>query len=76
MAKITTPVADFTGDVVGVAFVKGTGETDDPVKLAYFGRHGYTIEQPAPEVDAAAEVKSDEPSADDKADAKTPAKGK
>jgi hypothetical protein len=76
MTKITTPVADFTGDVVGVTFVKGTGQSDDPVKLAYFGRHGYTIEQPAPEADAADTTNTDEPPADDKADAKTPAKGK
>lgn len=42
--KIQTPVENFTGTVAGVGFVKGQGETDDPIALAYFERRGYTIE--------------------------------
>ena len=44
MAKITTPVEGFNGTVVGVTFVDGHGETDNPVALAYFTRQGYTVE--------------------------------
>lgn len=44
MAKITTPVEGFNGTVVGVTFVDGAGETDNPVALAYFTRQGYTVE--------------------------------
>lgn len=40
--RVTTPVKDFTGTVVGVSFTHGAGETDDPTALAYFARHGYT----------------------------------
>ena len=45
MAKIHTPVKGFTGSVVGVTFADGVGETDEPAKLAYFHRHGYTVEE-------------------------------
>lgn len=44
MTKILTPVKGYTGAVVGVDFKAGVGETDDPAALAYFARHGYTIE--------------------------------
>lgn len=47
MAKITTPVKGYTGDVVGVSFTDGVGETSDPALLAYFARHGYTVEDEA-----------------------------
>lgn len=46
MAKITTPVKGFNGQVVGVTFTNGAGETTDPVALAYFRRHGYGVEAP------------------------------
>ncbi|HEY9409332.1 MAG TPA: hypothetical protein VIQ30_22635 [Pseudonocardia sp.] len=49
MARITTPVAKFTGHVAGVDFVDGVGETDDQSRLSYFARHGYTIEGAAEE---------------------------
>lgn len=45
--KITAPVADFDGKVVGVVFTNGCGETEDPAALAYFGRQGYTIGETA-----------------------------
>jgi len=44
MAKITAPVADFSGTVAGVTFDAGTGETDNEGALAYFQRQGYTVE--------------------------------
>lgn len=49
MAGVTAPVQGFTGKVVGVAFTDGRGETDNEAALAYFARHGYTIEQGEPE---------------------------
>ncbi|GLU91344.1 hypothetical protein [Agromyces sp. NBRC 114283] len=45
--KITTPVKGFTGNVAGVAFVDGRGETDDPIALGYFERRGYGVEKAA-----------------------------
>jgi hypothetical protein len=42
--KIHTPVKGFTGEVAGVHFADGVGETDDKNSLAYFNRHGYKIE--------------------------------
>ncbi|WP_336651605.1 MULTISPECIES: SAP domain-containing protein [unclassified Leucobacter] len=44
MAHIQTPVKGFTGKVAGVSFADGAGETEDPAALAYFERHGYTVE--------------------------------
>lgn len=50
MAKITTPVEGYTGEVVGVQFIDGVGETDDEGALAYFRRQGYAIDgEPSPE---------------------------
>jgi len=42
--KIHTPVKGFTGVVAGVTFADGVGETDDRAALAYFERHGYTVD--------------------------------
>lgn len=50
MTKITTPVEGFTGQVAGVAFANGVGETDDPIALGYFERRGYGIEKADPPV--------------------------
>lgn len=44
--RVTTPVAGFTGEVAGVAFVDGVGETTDDRALAYFARRGFTIDAP------------------------------
>lgn len=44
MARVTTPVEGFSGNVVGVVFVDGKGETADGAALAYFRRQGYGIE--------------------------------
>ncbi|WP_048343929.1 Ish1 domain-containing protein, partial [Cellulomonas sp. A375-1] len=46
--KIHTPVKGFTGTVAGVTFADGTGETDDEGAIAYFERHGYTIDDEPP----------------------------
>lgn len=46
--KITTPVKGFNGTVAGVEFVNGEGETTDSNAIAYFNRHGYTVEEPKP----------------------------
>lgn len=43
MARVQAPAAGFEGTVAGVTFEDGTGETTDPVALAYFRRHGYTV---------------------------------
>lgn len=43
MAEIRTPVKGFTGQVAGVQFTDGVGETEDVAALAYFERHGYDI---------------------------------
>lgn len=48
MATIQAPVEKFTGNVVGVQFTDGVGETEDDALLAYFGRHGYKIGAEAP----------------------------
>ncbi|QIK82991.1 hypothetical protein [Sanguibacter sp. HDW7] len=41
--EVHSPATDFTGDVLGVTFTKGTAHTSDPVALAYFTRRGYTV---------------------------------
>lgn len=46
---VRTPTPRFSGTVAGVIFQDGVGETSDPRALAYFHRHGYTVEQPTPE---------------------------
>ena len=47
--RIQTPVAGFTGEVVGVSFVDGFGETEDENAIAYFIRQGFGLEGSAPE---------------------------
>lgn len=44
MARVETPVEGYTGKVAGVSFVDGIGETEDATALAYFARHGYTVD--------------------------------
>ncbi|WP_395704818.1 hypothetical protein [Rhodococcus ruber] len=44
--KVHTPVAGFTGTVVGVRFTDGVGETDSATALSYFRRKGYRLEEP------------------------------
>lgn len=68
MARITTPVEGFTGVVVGVTFADGKGETDDQSAIAYFTRHGYTVEaeKPAPKKPTAAEKAAAEKAKADK----------
>lgn len=47
--RIQTPVEGFTGEVVGVSFVDGFGETEDENAIAYFIRQGFGLEGSAPE---------------------------
>ncbi|MFJ2909360.1 hypothetical protein ACIO8F_07980 [Streptomyces sp. NPDC087228] len=42
--KISTPVVEFNGQVAGVWFTNGEAETDSEGAIAYFERHGYTVE--------------------------------
>ena len=42
---VRTPVEGFTGDVVGIRFEKGVAEVaSSHPSIAYFVRHGYTVE--------------------------------
>ena len=50
--RIQTPVEGFTGEVVGVAFVDGFGETEDENAIAYFIRQGFGLDGSAPEAEA------------------------
>lgn len=43
MAKIYAPNKDYTGVSASVPFANGVGETSNPVLLAWFREHGYTI---------------------------------
>ena len=47
--RIQTPVEGFTGEVVGVSFVNGFGETEDENAIAYFIRQGFGLDGSAPE---------------------------
>ena len=47
MVKIRTPVKGFTGTVIGVAFADGSGIAETESQIAYFERHGYTVEAEA-----------------------------
>ena len=47
--RIQTPVEGFTGEVVGVQFVDGFGETEDENAIAYFIRQGFGLDGSAPE---------------------------
>ena len=47
--RIQTPVAGFTGEVVGGSFVDGFGETEDENAIAYFIRQGFGLDGSAPE---------------------------
>lgn len=44
MYRVTAPVAGYTGTVAGVDLVDGQAVTSDPGAVAYFRRHGYTVE--------------------------------
>lgn len=44
LAKITTPVKNFTGHVAGVAFADGVGHTDVAHIVDWFRRHGYGVD--------------------------------
>lgn len=59
MANITSPVEGFTGNVVGITFTDGKGETDSLGAIAYFKRHGYTVQG---EASATAPISETDPS--------------
>ena len=42
--KIYAPVKDFNGLRNNVRFVRGVGETDNPIAIAWFKSHGYRVE--------------------------------
>lgn len=45
MAKIYAPNQEYAGISAGVPFVNGIGETEDPLRLAWFKTHGYEVEE-------------------------------
>jgi hypothetical protein len=64
--RIQTPVEGFTGEVVGVHFVDGFGETEDENAIAYFIRQGFSLDgsapedvEPEPEAEAEAEAEAE-----------------
>jgi hypothetical protein len=54
VARVKTPVEGFTGEVAGVVFADGVGETDNPNALNYFRRHGYDVATPVHQTPAPA----------------------
>ena len=46
MAKILAPNREYNGTSCGVTFVNGSGETDNPLRIAWFLSHGYEVEEP------------------------------
>lgn len=50
MPLVRSPRDGYDGVSVGVRFVDGVANTDDPAALAYFTRAGYDIEPPPPPV--------------------------
>ena len=44
MVKVTAPVEGYTGTVIGVVFVDGSGIAETESQIAYFERHGYELE--------------------------------
>lgn len=55
--RITTPEPMFRGEVAGVVFTDGAGETADRAALAYFSRKGYGVH---PVESASGEKKADD----------------
>lgn len=47
MAKIYAPNKQYTGISAGVPFAGGVGESDNPVRLAWFHEHGYEVVEDA-----------------------------
>jgi hypothetical protein len=60
---IATPDPGFSGTRAGVIFRDGRGEvdSDDASALAYFARHGYPVDTPAPARRGRAKAKAAEP---------------
>ena len=65
MAKIYAPNKQYTGISAGVPFAAGVGESNNPVRLAWFREHGYEVKEeaaaPAPESPAESEQQPAEP---------------
>ena len=68
--RIQTPVEGFTGEVVGVHFVDGFGETEDENAIAYFIRQGFGLDGSAPEGAEPEPETEAEPEAEAEAEAK------
>ncbi|MGW5352209.1 hypothetical protein ACWERV_17070 [Streptomyces sp. NPDC004031] len=54
IVQVTAPLKGFTGKVVGISFTGGTAEVDTSTDhgraaYAYFDRHGYRLDRPAPD---------------------------
>lgn len=49
--KIYAPNKQYTGVSAGVAFAAGVGYCDNPERLEWFRKHGYTVEAEAAPVD-------------------------
>ena len=72
--RIQTPVAGFTGEVVGVHFVDGFGETEDENAIAYFIRQGFGLDGSVPEGAEPEPETEAEPEAEPEAEAEAKAK--
>lgn len=49
MAKILSPVKNYTGVSASVPFCNGIGYTEDEYLIGWFKDHGYEVEEPAVE---------------------------
>ncbi|SDY13314.1 hypothetical protein [Eubacterium barkeri] len=43
--KIFAPNESYAGISAGVCFSQGVGETENPIALEWFQRHGYVLEK-------------------------------
>lgn len=86
MAKVYTPVKNYTGVSASVKFVNGVGETSDADLLKWFVDHGYTVEeeleeelvaeQPTEEMAETAPIEEPKPEEAKSEEAKPPVKRK
>ncbi len=57
MAKILSPVKDYTGMSASVPFCQGVGYTNDPYLIGWFKDHDYTVEEEPPKEEPPAKKK-------------------
>lgn len=74
--RISSPVAEFSGEVAGVVFIDGVATTEDPAALAYFRRRGYRIgdESASQQADSEAPIEETEQAGGEAAEVAAPAK--